>query len=96
MLNGLLQKIPASLNTDSVNFLWNCGFGNNLGNEWFDLFIDDEYIISFSTKNDLEWSALGKNGIQLSFTTVYQNSNGANFGYMVLTVPLFNLSEKNH
>lgn len=90
----ITSEIPASLNTDSVNFLWNCGFGNNLGNEWFDLFIDDEYIISFSTKNDLEWSALGKNGIQLSFTTVYQNSNGANFGYMVLTVPLFNLSEK--
>ena len=88
------SEIPASFSSDSVYFLWNCGFGNNLGNGWFDLSIDDDSIISFSTVNDSYWNVDGKNGIKLSFTTVYQNSNGANFGYMVLTVPSSFLSEK--
>lgn len=94
LIEWITSEFTITPNSDSVCFLWNCGFGNNLGNEWFDLFIDDEDIISFSTKNDLHWSLSGKKGIQLSFTVVYQNSNGANFGYMVLTIPSSYLSEK--
>jgi hypothetical protein len=94
LVEWITSEFTITPNSDSLYFLWNCGFGNNLGNEWFDLFIDDEDIISFSTINDLHWSLLGKKGIQLSFTAVHQNSNGANFGYMVLTIPSSYLSEK--
>ena len=88
------SAIPANFEGDSAYFLWACGFGNNLGKEWFDLFIDGESIIPFLTKDESYWSIVGKKGIQLSFTSVYQNSNKANFGYMVLAVPKSILSEK--
>ena len=88
------SAIPATFEGDSAYFLWACGFGNNLGKEWFDLFIDGESTIPFLTKDESYWSIVGKKGIQLSFTSVYQNSNKANFGYMVLTVPKSILSEK--
>ena len=88
------SAIPATFKGDSAYFLWACGFGNNLGKEWFDLFIDGESTIPFLTKDESYWSIVGKKGIQLSFTSVYQNSNKANFGYMVLAVPKSILSEK--
>lgn len=88
------SAIPANYTGDSAYFLWVCGFGNNLGKEWFDLFIDGDSTISFLTKDESYWSIVGKKGIQLSFTTVYQNSNKANFGYMVLAVPKSVLSER--
>ena len=91
MIEWNTSAIPKKWNGDSASFIWVCGFGNNLGNEFFDLNIDDSNLISFSTKNESSWTMLGKNGINLSFTTVYQNSNNANFGYMVLTIPRSNL-----
>jgi hypothetical protein len=93
LIEWITSEIPKSFSADSVYFLWNCGFGNNLGNEWFDLFVDGDSTVSFTTVNDSYWNNVGKNGAILSFTTVYKNSNGANFGYMVLTVPRSVLSE---
>lgn len=94
MIEWITSEIPETFSGDSISFLWVCGFGNNLGNEWFDIFIDGDSTITFSTVNDSFWNNVGKSGAKLSFTTVYQNSNGANFGYMVLTVPSSFLSEK--
>ena len=86
------SAIPNNWKGDSASFIWVCGFGNNLGNEFFDLEIDDSNLISFSTTNESSWTVLGEGGINLAFTTVYQNSNNANFGYMVLTIPRLNLA----
>ncbi|MEO8232339.1 MAG: serine hydrolase domain-containing protein [Ignavibacteriota bacterium] len=94
MIEWTTSEISNSVIGDSVSFLWVCGFGNNLGTELFDLFIDGDSVVTFSTKSDSYWNKFGKNGIQLSFITVYQNSNGANFGYMVLTLSSSALSEK--
>ncbi len=80
--------IPKTWNGDFASFIWVCGFGNNLGNEWYNLDVNDSSAVSFSTKNESHWSVLGRKGIRLSFTAVSQNSNGANLGYMVLTVPI--------
>ncbi len=93
MIEWNTAAIPLTLKEDSASFIWVCGFGNNLGNEWYDLNINDSNMVSFSTKNDSYWSVIGSKGIHLSFTTVFQNSNGANFGYMVLTVPRSLLSK---
>lgn len=78
--------IPQTFNGDSASFIWVCGFGNNLGDEWFDLKINDGIVVPFSTKNESYWSINGSKGIRLSFTAVSQNANGANLGYMVLTI----------
>jgi len=87
MIEWRTADIPKFSKSDSLSFIWACGFGNNLGNEWFDLSIDDKNVISFSTINDPYWSLTGLDNVHLSFTAVAQNYNGANFGYMVLTVP---------
>jgi hypothetical protein len=79
-------SIPQSWKGDSVSFLWACGFGNNLGNERFDVDVNNSYVLSFSTPDNSSWSVQGEGGIRLSFVAVSRNSNGANFGYMILTL----------
>ncbi|MFA6456678.1 MAG: serine hydrolase domain-containing protein, partial [Bacteroidota bacterium] len=96
MFSWNTAAVPAQWKGDSASFIWTCGFGNNLGNEWFDLFINDSVSISFSTLNDARWTILGKNGISLSFTAVAQNGYGANLGYMTLTVPRSMLFPKKY
>ncbi len=79
--------VPQSWKGDSASFLWVCGFGNNLGNERFDVEVNDTRALSFSTPNSSSWSVQGTNGIRMSFVAVARNSNGANLGYMSLTIP---------
>jgi len=86
MIEWNTAAIPQKWKGDSAKFIWVCGFGNNLGNEWYDLDINDSSTVSFSTINDGYWSVTRGKGISLSFTTVSQNPNGANLGYMVLTL----------
>ncbi len=80
------DPIPPKITSDSLTFIWACGFGNNLGHEWFDLSINDSVRIPFCTVDDGYWSVTAKNGMRLSFTAVAQNTYGANLGYMSLTV----------
>ncbi len=86
MIEWQTATVPLSWKGDSASFLWVCGFGNNLGNEWFDLEIDNSFALSFSTPNNSSWTVSGKGG-SLAFVTAARNSNGANLGYMALTVP---------
>lgn len=74
-------------NTDSVRFIWVCGFGNNLGKGFYDLTVNDQNTISFATVNQTSWQIKEANGIGLAFTAVSKNANGANLGYMVVTLP---------
>ncbi|MFA6467414.1 MAG: serine hydrolase domain-containing protein [Bacteroidota bacterium] len=87
-------SVPAAWKGDSASFIWACGFGNNLGNEWFELFVNDSATVSFSTVNDAWWSLPGKYGTRLTFTAVARNGYGANLGYMMLTVPRSMLATK--
>ncbi len=86
MIEWCTASVPQSWKGDSASFLWVCGFGNNLGNERFDLEIDNSYVLSFSTPNNSSWTVSGKGG-SLAFVAAARNSNGANLGYMALTVP---------
>jgi CubicO group peptidase (beta-lactamase class C family) len=86
MIEWNTATIPQTWEGDSASFIWVCGFGNNLGNEWYDLDINDSSAVSFSTINDGYWSVNKGKGFSLSFTKIAQNSNGANLGYMVLSV----------
>jgi len=87
-IEWLTSIIPQKYKGDSISFIWACGYGNNLGQEWFELSINDKTVIPFSTSNESSWSILAANGIRLSFTAVINNSNGANLGYMYLTLPI--------
>jgi CubicO group peptidase (beta-lactamase class C family) len=86
MIEWNTASVPLQWKGDSASFIWTCGFGNNLGSEWFDLAVNDSDIVAFPTINDGFWELTGKKGFRLSFTAVAQNSYGANLGYMMLTV----------
>lgn len=47
MIEWITSEIPETFSGDTISFLWVCGFGNNLGNEWFDIFIDGDSTITF-------------------------------------------------
>lgn len=91
MIEWQTATVPSSWKGDSASFLWVCGFGNNLGNEWFDLEIENSFALSFSTPNNSSWTVSGKGGT-LVFVAAARNSNGANLGYMVLTAPRSKIS----
>jgi len=79
--------IHSEINTDSVAFIWICGFGNNLGQETFYLFVDDHQLFQFVSSNQPAWKIVDKNCGTLSFTAIDTSRWGAYFGYMVLQFP---------
>ncbi len=79
--------LAATRGNESANFMWACGFGNNLGDEKFQLTANGKYVFTFSTSSAPAWQVLGKPEGALSFTAVHVNHNGAYFGYMTLTLP---------
>lgn len=83
---------PARRDGESANFMWVCGFGNNLGEEKFQLTVNGKYDFTFSTSSAPAWQVQGKPEGTLSFTAVYENHNGAYFGYMTLSLPSQKLS----
>lgn len=95
MIEWYTAPVPKSWKGDTASFIWVCGFGNNLGNEWYDCTVNDSVITSFPTVNDGAWSVYGAQGIKLSFTAVSQNSHGANLGYMVLSIPRLLVTKGN-
>jgi CubicO group peptidase (beta-lactamase class C family) len=81
------QEFPADTKSESVRFLWTCGFGSNQGSEPLDLFVNGEKRFSFKTLSDSEWTVAGTGGGRLTFTQMGRSQYGASLGYMVLEVP---------
>ena len=79
--------IPANWSGDSATFVWACGFGSNLGQARISLTVNGQYRFEFSTWTEPDWHVAGRQSGTLSFTAVYQNHNGALFGYMYVKVP---------
>jgi len=87
MIEWKTAPLPAQWSGDSATFVWACGFGSNLGNARLSLTVNGKYPFLFSTRKNQNWSIAGQRGGTLSFTAVYQNHNGALFGYMSVTAP---------
>jgi CubicO group peptidase (beta-lactamase class C family) len=85
--------ISRSWDGDSASIVWVCGFGNNLGEERFDLVVNGADTLTFRTRDEAAWSVSGAGGVRLSFTAAAVNPNGANLGYMVLTLPRAKIPE---
>lgn len=86
--------IPATFAADSVNLVWVAGFGNNQGEEKFQIDANEKFAFRFLTSNEPYWRVTGDNGGHLSFTAISTSRWGAYLGYMVLTLPTAEL-EKN-
>jgi len=80
-------SLPAYWSGDSATFVWVCGFGSNLGVAPLALTVNGKQQFNFSTLATPAWQFAGDSGGTLAFTAVYQNHNGALFGYMVVTAP---------
>ncbi len=63
-----------------------------LGNEWFDLYLNDDSTISFSTINDGYWEYYRKEWYSAFIYICLSKFKYANLGYMVLTVPRSDLA----
>lgn len=87
MIAWTSAPMPRSWAGDSASFVWACGFGNNLGEERFEMVVNDADTIVFTTRDDGAWSVRGTGGARLSFVAAAINPNGANLGYMSLTLP---------
>ncbi len=78
--------LPASWPGDSATFVWVSGFGSNLGAAPLVLTVNGKQRFNFSTSAAPAWQVAGGSGGKLTFTAVYQNHNGALFGYMSVTL----------
>jgi len=87
MINWQTAPIPSTLTADSVNLIWVAGFGNNQGQEKFQLSVNDTYFFEFLTANASQWRIGGSNGGRLSFIGIATSRWGAYLGYMKLTLP---------
>ena len=79
--------LPANRKGRSATFLWVCGIGANLGNEWFELTVNQTHRLRFSTPADTHWRISTPDGASLEFVALERNRNGALFGYSRLTIP---------
>jgi len=77
--------IPA--NAEYIHLLWFAGLGANLGENHFDLCVNDVSILTFSSRSEKKWSVSGSNGSILRFYANFIDNVGDLFGVMHLTIP---------
>lgn len=83
------SPVPAKLTDKNVTFAWLAGIATRKGGHRFDLFLNNQHLLSFSTAatpKDREWSIAGRTGARLSFRTSSTDWTGDLFGTMILTV----------
>lgn len=81
------ETAPSEFDKDIVHFVWSAGMGVNIGVKDFDLYVDREKILTFSTRKETGWEVSGKNHIRLRFYTIFIDEYHDYFGYMILSVP---------
>lgn len=84
------SPVPATLFDQNVSFVWLAGIASQKGGHRFDLFMNHQYLLSFSTAatpKEREWTVTGRTGARLSFRPAQTDWVGDLFGTMVLTVP---------
>ncbi|NOX89063.1 MAG: hypothetical protein GXO77_08555, partial [Calditrichaeota bacterium] len=70
-----------------IRLIWLAGLGVNMGEVPFDLFVNGEKILTFTSQNKPNWRINGRRGAELRFMSVYDDEFGDLFGYMILTLP---------
>ena len=78
---------------DSLKIIWLAGLGVNIGDKNFDLIVNDEKWLTFSTNEHVNWKEKGIKGSSLEFYTMMVDQYTDYFGYMILTLPTRNVEE---
>lgn len=88
------SKVSTLSSNGYTHFVWLAGINCNTSEQPFDLSVNGNKILTFTTRFSKEWTQKGHQNNALKFVTLYQDSNGDLFGYMILTVAN-NLIESN-
>ena len=89
-VSWLTDTVPASLEADTVAFVWIAGLAGSKGVHDFDFAIGGRHAFTFSSIRDSaarNWSVVGAAGSRLSFHTTLVDQFLDVFGYLTLTVP---------
>ncbi|HEX9970600.1 MAG TPA: hypothetical protein VGD14_00880, partial [bacterium] len=81
------ESPPSNYREPSATFIWIAGLGSNIAEKKFDLFVDDEYSLTFTSSKEKNWAINGKKNVELSFKTMMADQYTDLFGYMYLKVP---------
>lgn len=83
--------VPSDYSAKTVSFIWMYGTDVLPTPQNFELFVNDEYLLTFSnpvTNNGLNiWTVKGERGSQLAFHPSMEDKHGDQMGYVVLTLP---------
>lgn len=85
------EALPPDFPSEKVTFLWIAGLGCNLGEKKFDLSINDQSCLTFTSTSQPNWSIKGESNETLSFQTLMTDQYGDRFGYMFLELSSRNL-----
>jgi len=86
------DPVPLSINNKYATFIWVAALGSSPGNARMDMTVDYKLNFSFNTDGRPVWKVNGKDGATLCFNSIMVDQNGDNHGYMVLRVPVSNLT----
>ena len=81
------ESLPANYQEAFATFIWIAGLGSNIAEKQFDVFVDDEYSLTFTSSPEKNWTIKGTNDVELSFKTMMVDQYTDLFGYMYLKVP---------
>jgi alpha-mannosidase len=83
--------IPAEHQDTDARFVWMFGIDVNTDSHTYELYLNDEYVLTFSNPLDTlkkEWTIQGKNGTALTFRSILIDRYGDFMGYAFLDVPV--------
>ncbi|WP_273273411.1 glycoside hydrolase family 38 C-terminal domain-containing protein [Maribacter polysiphoniae] len=83
------EVVPEGYSKKTVSFIWLYGIGAKTPSNKFDLYVNKEKVMTFSspTKNEEVRTLLGKDGVQLVFNRSMVDTNLDEMGTAVLTIP---------
>jgi len=87
--------VPKDIKDSYIQFVWYSGLGSGGGQKDFYLFLNNNKILTFQTKNQNTWSVIGDKDIELRFKKHGEDPHGDIFGFMFLKVPVQNLIKGN-
>lgn len=83
------EVVPNDYNKKTASFIWLYGIGAKSPVQSFDLYVNDQKVLTFTSpnKNEVVRSISGKDGIELSFNRSMVDMNRDEMGTAVLTLP---------
>ena len=85
------EAVPPKFHGSHATFVWMFGIDVNQDSHAFDLFVEDERILTFTNPRDTTtrvWRIRGKHGTELLFRAVMIDKYDDFMGYTFLTVPV--------